>query len=550
MSVRAWVDAVGATSTASVSADSFVTLQVAFRAVTALPLDLATATTGLRVADELRAVFQWSVDAVSAPVLGSGAKRMRLDPAPLALLHLPPDVLLLVFRRLDSRSLVRIAATCSRLYRDPQRPMTLVEEALRERAVVRGYVTPVCLPEGAISWVSHLAWLERRRDEAWAPLAARTSSSFFVAEGGHLMCCGTEDAVYDEEERVAAGVLGHGDINGDNFIVKTPTCLPSTTGIRISCVSAGLGFSAAVSAAGNVYTWGEGDEGQLGHGDEKSSLIPKEVRGLAGHLIRSVATSSYHCIAVTERGEVFSWGLNSHGQCGHGNSGDNLLLPRRIEALSGVRVRSSSAGRWHSLVVTEEGTLYSFGAGPFGQLGHGNFHHRFDPAIVDALLVTRIVATAAGDHHSIALNVDGIVFCWGKNHAGQLGLGRVGESTALPQKVDALINVCAVVAADFASCAITTTGELFTWGNGESGRLGHGDDADQLAPKRVETLRNEWVVAVTCGECHTIAAARDGGVFGWGYVKGLGLPEADATAPNDGYCVVFPRRYRELSCIP
>ncbi len=73
--------------------------------------------------------------------------------------------------------------------------MTPVDEALRERAAARGHVSPGRLPDGATSWVAHLAWLERRRDEAWAPVAAYTMSSFFAAEGGQLMSCGTEDGM-------------------------------------------------------------------------------------------------------------------------------------------------------------------------------------------------------------------------------------------------------------------------------------------------------------------------------------------------------------------
>ena len=82
-------------------------------------------------------------------------------------MQLPPEVLVLEFCRLYVLSLARVAATCSGLYRDQPRPMIPVEEALRERAATRGHVSPGRLPEGVTSWVAHLAWLERRRDEAW-----------------------------------------------------------------------------------------------------------------------------------------------------------------------------------------------------------------------------------------------------------------------------------------------------------------------------------------------------------------------------------------------
>ncbi len=78
-------------------------------------------------------------------------------------------------------------------------------------------------------------------------------------------------------------MLGH----ADDPLVPTPTLLPSIAGIRISSVSAGLGYTVAVSATGKVYTWG--NRGRLGHGGEEGSLVPKQVQALAGHPILSVA---------------------------------------------------------------------------------------------------------------------------------------------------------------------------------------------------------------------------------------------------------------------
>ena len=114
-----------------------------------------------------------------------------------------------------------------------------------------------------------------------------------------------------------AWVLGHGALHGDNPVVPAPTLLPSMAVIRISSVSAGCGFNVAVSGAGKIYTWGVGDGGCLGHGDEEGSLVPKQVHALAGRQILSVSAGGGRCLAVAERGEVFSWGLNAFGQCGH-----------------------------------------------------------------------------------------------------------------------------------------------------------------------------------------------------------------------------------------
>ena len=321
---------------------------------------------GLLAADELRAFFlplaRGRATAPSAGVQPPAMLAVAARPSPPTLLQLPPEVLVLVLCRLDALSLALVAITCSGLYRD-----TRGGGAVRARRGARPR------EPGTSSRWSHimggapcLAGAPARR--AWAPVAVFTKSSFFVAEGGRLMSCGTEDDT-DVRELFgvkATGVLSRGTLDADNPVVPTPTLLPSMAGIRISSVSAGLGFNVAVSAAGKVYTWGTGIEGSLGHGDEEGSLVPRHVQVLAGHPILSVAAGDGHSLAETERGEVFSWGWDGCGLCGHGSSGLDQLLPRRVEALTGARLRSASAGGVHSFVVTEGGALYSFGSGDVG----------------------------------------------------------------------------------------------------------------------------------------------------------------------------------------
>ena len=258
---------------------------------------------------------------------------------------------------------------------------------------------------------------------------------------------------------------------------------------------------------------------------------------------------------MTERGEFFSWGSDRAGQCGHGSSRLAQLLPRRVEALTGVRARSASAGGSHSLVVAEKGALYSFGHGARRQLGHGCVDEERCSKIVDALRHVRITAAAAGSHHSLALAENGIVFSWGSNNYGHLGVGQIGEDAPLPQRVEALsgLKVCSVAAASATSCALTSAGKLFPWGNGWSGKIGRGDLATQHAPRRVDALQGEWVVAVSAGVAHTIAVTRGGGMFGWGAANGLGLQDAavsgDEDEDEDDACILFPCRYPQLSSV-
>ena len=510
------------------------------------------AMTNLAVAEELHATLQQSMDAremnlADAPLGGRHTKRPRLvstvvqrtttteptvangaiaaafaaavhpvptdtgatgaDATPFTLTILPTDEILIVLLCLDARNLARAAATC-RYLRD------LVESALRLRAATRGRTCPDQLPVGFSSHAAHLAWLECRRDEAWAPVAAGELVSFFVADDGRLMSCGQE-----------ANSMG---------VVTSPTPLLSIHSVAIGCE-----FNVAISAECTVYTWGRGDEGSLGHGNTADSPIPKQVQALTGHRVLTVAAGLSHCLAVTEMGEVFSWGWDNLGQCGHGSiSGPDQLLPRRVEALANSRARNVSAGYFHSLVVTEVGTVYAFGCGNEGQLGHNCFDRSSSPNMVDALHHVRIASTASGPNHSLALAEDGTVFSWGYNALTR----RLREP--LPQRVEALygLKVSSVFAGGslgtHISGAVTTAGELFTWGMGRHGQLGHGDFNHQLAPRRVDALRGERVLAVSIGQSHTIAVAHGGSMFGWG--KANHIPDTE--------CVSSPVRYTELRC--
>ena len=133
-------------------------------------------------------------------------------------------------------------------------------------------------------------------------------------------------------------------------------------------------------------------------------------------------------------------------------------------------MRSASAGCDHSLVVSEEGPLYSFGSGGHGELGHGNRGGLRSPKMVNALRHVRIVAAAAGVSHSLALAEDGTVFSWGCNFSCQLGIGNAGDPVEAPQTIDALsgLQVCALAASKKYSCAVTATQESSSGGATEA----------------------------------------------------------------------------------
>ena len=129
-------------------------------------------------------------------------------------------------------------------------------------------------------------------------------------------------------------------------------------------------------------------------------------------------------------------GAVASGQLGHGNR-EGQLLPKKIEALAGQRVVAMLAGAMHSLAVTADGTVWSWGNGSYGQLGHGDQQNQLLPKKIETLAGQRVVAVSAGGCHSLALTADGAVWSWGNGGAGSLGHGEDLSNQLRPEKIEA-----------------------------------------------------------------------------------------------------------------
>jgi E3 ubiquitin-protein ligase HERC2 len=165
----------------------------------------------------------------------------------------------------------------------------------------------------------------------------------------------------------------------------------------------------------------------LGHGSIEPQVLPKEVEALHGVDVASVSFGFLNALALTCTGGVYSWGCPGFGllAAGHGTPYDigatYNWLPRRIEALRGVRVRCTSAGGWHSCAVTDEGHVYTWGKGRTGALGHMSFEDEPLPKRVEILYDHRVfaVGVAAGARHTLVADAAG--GAWGFGHLNAIG---------------------------------------------------------------------------------------------------------------------------------
>jgi len=422
-------------------------------------------------------------------------------PPPIRLLDLPTELLVRSISRCDPADIARVAAV-SLLFH-----ASLALEGIRLWAQERGFELPA-LPEDEgcpLRWLCYSALLCEANPPARA--AAGVRHSLFIDGEGRLSSCGCAP---DH----APGLLGHGE---GVTRLNTPTRLPSTLGgERAVSVSAGGFHSLALTANGAVWSWGWGGQGRLGHGDEQHQLLPKKIDTFADQRVVAVSPGLNHNLALTADGAVWSWGDGTFDRLGHGDR-QHQLLPKKIDALADQRVIAVSAGAHHSLALTADGSVWSCGYGYACQLGHGDRQIQLLPKKVEAFAGQRVVAVSAGGSHSLALAADGAVWSWGWGGQGQLGHGDQ-QLQLLPKKVEALAGqrVVAVSAGGSHSLALAADGAVWSWGKGASGQLGHGDEQHQLLPKKVEALAGQRVVAVSAGGGHSIARTADGAVFTWG----------------------------------
>ena len=214
--------------------------------------------------------------------------------------------------------------------------------------------------------------------------------------------------------------------------------------------------------------------------------MPLRVMGLANEVIVDVACAGNHTAALTSKGLVHTWGNNSGGRTGHVST---HRTPSLLTKLSHKTVIYISANQYHTACVTQEGEIFSFGTGRYGKLGHGDEVSCHTPKLVDALEGVKVEQLSCGHYHTALCTEEGQVYTFGEGEKGKLGHGD-HEDRYLPELVQALKGyfVTQVQCGKSCTMALTSSGYVFTWGdNGQNGKLG-------LSHKSLDSLSFPHVV--------------------------------------------------------
>ena len=315
-------------------------------------------------------------------------------------------------------------------------------------------------------------------------------STGLVTDDGDLLLCGSN----------MHGALGLGD--EENRTTPTLVVRALFDGDAVLMVACGEFFTAALTERGGVYTFGNGGQGQYGVAEIqpaplKSQLVPRQVLAAFFNDERVVmlAAGCAHTVALTEQGNVYTWGNGTSGQLGHGSnrceSEPQQVDPGRLKGrFKGEKVVFVVAGGMHTAAVTAGGRLYTWGYGEDGELGHGDGCTMDVPIMVAAGAFggSAVVMVACGYEHTLVVTHDGALWACGAGEYGQLGLNdKRARLTFERVKLGGLggAKIVTAVAGWTHSAAVTEDGELWTWGAGAAGQLGHGDKEDRMVPTLV-----------------------------------------------------------------
>jgi alpha-tubulin suppressor-like RCC1 family protein len=165
------------------------------------------------------------------------------------------------------------------------------------------------------------------------------------------------------------GRLGLGNLDSQ----WTPAVCSALSDHSITAVACGGAHTLFLTETRRVFATGLNDCGQLGVSDVKShAMDPLEVSGLDKDILH-ISAGYYHSAAITVDGELYMWGKNSSGQLGLGKKAARVVrVPTKVEALHGITIQSVALGSEHSVAVTDGGEVLSWGGGGSGRLGHGH----------------------------------------------------------------------------------------------------------------------------------------------------------------------------------
>ena len=271
-------------------------------------------------------------------------------------------------------------------------------------------------------------------------------------------------------------------------------------GDEIMSMVGGQNHSMILTKSGAVFTYGDNTYGQLGTGDTRSIDSPTSITTAFEGKVVQIAALGNHSLALTEDGRIYSWGQNNHGQVGNGRIGDgyDVLSPMDITNSlglpAGTHVIEVYAAWESSFALTNDGRIFAWGANNQGQLATGDIGDKSLPTEITFPFDGKMIKLAT-DSHVLALTDTGHLYSWGYNDHGQADAGQGGDANILRpieitdyMQLSDGVEIEAIGAASNASMVLLSDNTSWVWGQNVDGNLGTGGSREQQPLTRVTWL--------------------------------------------------------------
>nr|KAF6507597.1 regulator of chromosome condensation 1 [Rousettus aegyptiacus] len=258
----------------------------------------------------------------------------------------------------------------------------------------------------------------------------------------------------------------------------------------------------------------------------KKSMVPVQVQ--LNVPVVKVASGNDHLVMLTADGDLYTLGCGEQGQLGRvpelfanrgGRQGlERLLVPKSVMLKSRgsrghVKFQDAFCGAYFTFAISLEGHVYGFGLSNYHQLGTPGTDSCFVPQNLTSFKnsTKSWVGFSGGQHHTVCMDSEGKAYSLGRAEYGRLGLGEGAEEKSIPTLISRLPAVSSVACGASVGYAVTKDGRVFAWGMGTNYQLGTGQEEDAWSPVEMtgKQLENRVVLSVSSGGQHTVLLVKD-----------------------------------------
>ncbi|KAH9607252.1 hypothetical protein KSS87_015586 [Heliosperma pusillum] len=323
------------------------------------------------------------------------------------------------------------------------------------------------------------------------------------------------------------GQLGH----GDTLQRDRPTVASELSKYNIVIASSGRAHSVVVTDDGQSFAFGWNKHGQLGSGSLRNEVEASPVPCQVSDVTTVACGGDFTMwLSSVQGSSILSAGLPQYGQLGHGtdneyNTKDSSVRlayqpqprPKAIASLSGETIVKVACGTNHTVAVDSNGSVYTWGFGGYGRLGHREQKDEFSPRRVDVfsrhnVLPPDAVVSAGGANSACTAGMDaagGQLYMWGK-------IKSTGDDSMYPKPLMDLSgwNLRCMDSGSMHHFVGADT-SCISWGHAQNGELGYGPNAQKSSaiPKKVDILDGMHVISVACGLGHSMVVVDRTGVI-------------------------------------